>query len=430
MTDVSNELSQVPLGLLKLNDDAISLVKKLVNQKDHENYYELISIHLKKDSIAFFDNLKNAIDILNVWIDKPNTFTLAPIKINARKKYIEMLENTKKYYNISINIIKNVTKNESLLHNLLFLKEYNFTLIFTNPTVPHIRKQIDFLQEYPFDSIDDKLQLGLSIGSARFDSPEQALQALCAYIERTTPDCIKHEKTNVKKNIAEIGYIKQIITLDTVIFSLKISFKNSKGINSYIYSDSSKIIHVLTNGNPPKKSLQKKLHILDINKYNLLLKFQEVIKKRLYYLIGLNNNVISFPYRVIDCVRLEPPCNNKNIISKIDVWNNLFQCYSCKIDLCANGCGKLYHGIVPCDMSIDEATELEIKNNTKQCPGCIINDRITNVYKFEGCNHITCTICTSEFCYKCGYKFVLNQYDKYDEDVTNHYSSGCLQFEN
>lgn len=429
--DISNDM-------LKLNDIAINVLKDMsqgfTTQPTLAN--ETMMQHLKKTTPKFYDNLKYAIQILSGYVDQPKKLNGLPIKLKARREYLDKLELVKKFYNSSVNIIRNITKSDSPLQNLLFVSEHDFQFKYIPPKQPHFRKQIDFLQELSFDSAElseSKLQLSLSQGSTRFDSPEQAFDALSAYIERTTVDSLICTRTHYpQKNPAEIGYIYQKFLLESAIFKLKISFKNTKGIQSYVLSDSTGIIHVLTNGVPPRKAIgtNRSLHPLLKTKYKLLIEYNQIVKKRLIYLIGLNNMVTTFPYRVISCCRLQPSCTEQSIIMKCDYsWNNLVQCSSCKMDLCADGCGKIHHGLTPCDVSVDEASELTIKSTTKQCPGCIAIGRTTNVFKYEGCNHMVCTICSCEFCYKCEYKFRANQYGKYDEDITLHYASVCAQFD-
>ncbi len=87
-----------------------------------------------------------------------------------------------------------------------------------------------------------------------------------------------------------------------------------------------------------------------------------------------------------------------------------------------------------CDVILDEKTELMIQNSSKKCPN--VNCGVF-IHKTDGCNHITCSLCHTEFCYLCNAELPKDIHGHYD--VSAHFNTGvwgvgqingCLQFEN
>ena len=86
-----------------------------------------------------------------------------------------------------------------------------------------------------------------------------------------------------------------------------------------------------------------------------------------------------------------------------------FTCADCNHDTCFN-CKKAHHPPRTCAdqealalahaRPIDQASFNLIRNTSVQCPGCK-----AWVHKYRDCNHMTCTICRTEFCYRCGMAF-------------------------
>jgi len=98
-----------------------------------------------------------------------------------------------------------------------------------------------------------------------------------------------------------------------------------------------------------------------------------------------------------------------------------------------NNCEQIYcyvhsnaHGPeMTCEEYDEKNKEEFIKNreaagkDAKECPGCGIL-----VQKSQGCNHMTCTKCSTEFCYVCGANITG------EENVIRHYQEGnCDQFD-
>ena len=102
-------------------------------------------------------------------------------------------------------------------------------------------------------------------------------------------------------------------------------------------------------------------------------------------------------------------------------------CGLCQMDLCASGCGRIYHGNAPCTVSLDEASAAFIQESSKPCPQCGVH-----IHKTDGCNHMTCR-CRCEFCWICGVEMPRDEYGKYRTDM--HFGvygegvgGGCHQF--
>jgi len=74
---------------------------------------------------------------------------------------------------------------------------------------------------------------------------------------------------------------------------------------------------------------------------------------------------------------------------------NFSFCPKCKKESHTGECGQ--HASLMQRKRENESSNQWIVSNTTPCPKCHVR-----VFKNEGCNHVICSICKSEFCYRCG----------------------------
>ncbi|TGZ62245.1 hypothetical protein CRM22_007567 [Opisthorchis felineus] len=111
-----------------------------------------------------------------------------------------------------------------------------------------------------------------------------------------------------------------------------------------------------------------------------------------------------------------PGCNNNPVI--LD-YKDLGRCTICEMAFCPR-CNCVSHGMQKCPKRSSEsddeekridaeesATQKYLKENSKRCPGCG-----AHVLKNEGCNKMTCSNCSSFFCWLCG-KSILDRRNPY-----------------
>jgi hypothetical protein len=92
-----------------------------------------------------------------------------------------------------------------------------------------------------------------------------------------------------------------------------------------------------------------------------------------------------------------------------------FTCADCNHDTCFI-CHKAHHPPRTCAdqeafvlahaRPVDQASFNLIRNTSVQCPGCK-----AWVHKYQDCNHMTCTVCKTEFCYRCGMAYGISGED-------------------
>ena len=233
----------------------------------------------------------------------------------------------------------------------------------------------------------------------------------CA-IDEATPDQLLCEEyfdfsNNVFGSVIVEGYI----------FSINLNVKHGFKVGK-INTTSSKIMHWLTN-NELKESHITSDKLLSFN-YPGLVEYDITVKKKIYQSINQKHNDPEFPLRTIQCYR--PNCQHYNIYKKgVNQQGNLLKCTNCRISEFCKLCEKPYHGNTPCDITVDEQTEIWINDNTKACPNPKCKKRIQ---KNEGCNHMTCKQCSTHFCWLCNQIYTHN-------DVNNHYRErnpygGCI----
>jgi len=92
-----------------------------------------------------------------------------------------------------------------------------------------------------------------------------------------------------------------------------------------------------------------------------------------------------------------------------------FKCNECGLVTCVkHGIATTETGQFCCELDYGDSDET-IKKIAKRCPHCKVP-----IQKNEGCNHMTCKLCTGQFCYSCGEAYVAGHFD----------GARCKQFEN
>ena len=133
------------------------------------------------------------------------------------------------------------------------------------------------------------------------------------------------------------------------------------------------------------------LSIIDKDK-NLITKYNKFIK-RLEILNDPNKKFCPYP----ECDSYAEQNNSKN-----------------KIVLCKNGhkfcfiCLKNHNEKTNCEEEIDNDFKIWMKNRiVKRCPKCKLWTE-----KNEGCNHMTCSQCRTQWCWLCGQLYDINHFSK------------------
>lgn len=137
------------------------------------------------------------------------------------------------------------------------------------------------------------------------------------------------------------------------------------------------------------------------------------------------------------------------MIQNTVVKRTIGHCVYCDFNFCCD-CGRSWHGNTLCpgiltkylfgseddkaklrekygrqltDLVEDAASAAWIQSNCRLCPSCK-----ATTFKNGGCNHITCKVCSNQWCWECG--------DYYTEDhfvrpiAANNYAQGmCQQFD-
>ena len=226
---------------------------------------------------------------------------------------------------------------------------------------------------------------------------------------------------------------------DNINVKLKIPISGFEDTH-WIESDCSKLRHILCGGCSPIKSKGGNQKMSSSSKdfsrlFPIYDKFLRSLKQQLIKIIDTHSQDRNCPLSVVSCIRLQPPCNKKNICLKVSHGGSTsIKCSDCQMEYCSRGCGRIDHD-GPCEISTDEASEKLISETTLPCPECR-----APVVKIEGCNHMTCVngSCSHQFCYVCGKSI---QRDEHGHQLTSlHFAptsysdigipGGCNQFGN
>lgn len=256
-----------------------------------------------------------------------------------------------------------------------------------------------------------------------FESVDEFFSLLHASCENVVPEQLIFlsvlEAMKIKNKILfGNNDIRRInVCLDKIDLQLRLihTDPNVKGV---INMSSDKITNLLID--KQQKSIDMKLVQSNFNggyqyigsHWNLrhYIKFHNIVNKIITQQI---NNTKTHIY--LTCLRQE--CG-KQWLEKAPNSNTKKEsrCIHCnRFDIC-RVCLKHGHGEHPCDKP-DEASILEIKTASKNCPNCNIN-----IIRNDGCSHMTCK-CGAHFCWQCGIEFSLSE--------INHHimHSGCSGYD-
>lgn len=410
---------------LALNDQALNVLREFSNTISIEQ----LSTHFK------YPKTPKQLEQINKLVASTQE-SLKNLEIQRGLKAKSRSERTKKDYNVKINSFLGLVLNSSCLSNLLLVNEQ---LKYVSKRVPRERQHVDFVNAV-FGSIVGEAPYLLHtkgpelIGGGRteFDTPQDCLSAMRACIEKCVnwKDNIIVHSTRDDKLKKYYGRFK-LVSNSRSLYSLKIPFA---GTEYWETSDSSRLRHILCGGNPPISApgtIQKKfMSDTDpafITLYPHYAEFLRLVKAQIKQIVRNSHSDESCPITIITCCRTDPYCNGETYCMKVSPTDSkLVTCGECNLYLCVGGCGRVFHGNTPCDVSLDEATLLEIQEVTKACPHCY-----SPIIKNEGCNHMTC-ICGCEFCWLCGSEMPRDSFNRYRTDL--HYgiegrglNGGCTQ---
>jgi hypothetical protein len=371
-------------------------------------------------------------------------------------------------HNKKLNTFLGHVLGSSPLQNLLFVNEQ---LKCVSKTVPRVRERLDFVDSFGGKVGEGKFLLhtkGPSIiggGRTEFDNPEACLSAMRACLERCV-DWTEHvivEDTRQRSFASTFSSTEAqdygTVKLVNLLCTLRIPFQ---GTEYWVPSNCSSLRHILSDGNPPRIKVMSQAQTLALAQaqvqartlsiaqarlqalqprlmtdtdpvfltlYPVYAEYLRLVKVQLKQLVRNNHSNDLCPITVIPCCRIAPACSGETFCNKVvQNGSKLVICVECKMDLCAGGCGRIYHGNTPCTSTLDEATDAFIHETSKPCPQCRFQ-----ITKDTGCNHMTCP-CHCEFCWTCGIELPRDAYGHYS--TTMHFSdrfgiganNGCSQF--
>lgn len=364
----------------------------------------------------------------------------------------EKKQQIRRIYNQAFNKLKGQLESNTILNNLLLIDS---NLRFMRVVVRQ-RERIDCLFGVPISPIlshetitktetktetedpdpEENSRLILRVkgdigGRVVFESAEHALSAMRSFIQNTSCDDINiiapeyYNSVNNKKSIGTCGILRLRLR-GFYSIQLKIRFPPYNKDSKYIYSNDNGLTHILCGGKPlnTRNNSMDSIDPSFRHVYPIYSEYLDLLYQRIKQLINLKYQDGNFPFMILSCCKSS--CGYNSIVAKPDFMNTkMSYCEKCDLDLCAGGCGRVFHGETDCTLSLDEASELVIKQTSMNCPGCR-----TACHKIDGCNHMTCT-CGIHFCYQCGQQLELGR-------VTEHYrdtefgvpGSLCDQFTN
>jgi len=330
-------------------------------------------------------------------------------------------KNTKKTYNSCLNLLLAVVSEDSIFQYLLPVDD---NLKFMRKRVPVQRTRIDFVNSVFGETfghgefiLHTKGPSNIGGGRTEFDSAEACLSAMRACIELSVSwsDLIIYSQHLPSY---PFGICKLFVSGDELFCSgIKIKFP---GTEYWEPSDSSRLRHILCSGKPPKKSTIPFDDPILNRMHPHYIEFLQLVRTQIIQIIQNSHSNPDCEYTIIPCCKTNPECNGKTLCRKYTGFmSKLATCGECNLDLCIGGCGRIYHGDTPCNISLDEASEAVILGTTKRCP----NDRCNiPIYKSEGCNHMTCSHCRTEFCYICGDELPRDDNGRYS--TVMHFNQG------
>jgi hypothetical protein len=423
---------------LNAHKDAIQLLSDL-NQLDKDIKSPEYLIHFKKVFSPIQSSHRN--NVVCVFLHE-----LELLKVELELPLKKRVKKFRKMYNIALNKFYGILVVDSVFNNILPI---NDSFCFQSKRVGRVRTHTDFTSPFG-DVVGQNGGFVLHTrgpketggGRTEFDSSSTCLMALRAGIEASVKwddiesSSVYWESTNLSQFSRKYGIFKFRINFEVIFMSLKIRFPGTK---YWEKSDSPRIRHILCGGNPPKKISRsdKQDTMLSDEQMNVLYpdyaEFLCLVKKQILQIIRNSTNNPNCVYSILPCCRISPVCNKQNLVLKDSgTLSKRFYCRECNLDLCAAGCGRIYHGDGSCEETFDEASEALINKITKSCsnPNCRFA-----TFKDGGCNHMTCTRCSTQWCWVCGLELPRNENGRYSTDLhyrINHYgigvNGGCHQF--
>ena len=342
---------------------------------------------------------------------------------------------TKKNYNLELNSLLGIVLPSSPLRNLLFVNEQ---LKYVSKRDPHVRKHVDFVDAFGGTVGDARFLLhtkgpqAIGGGRTEFDTSEACLSAMRACIEGCVDWETHVEHTFFYDTRQPLYGLVKLIPTDSIVYGLKIHFVGSE---YWVRSDDPRLRHILCAGNPPRvdaksqqKGLMSETDTVFVSLYPHYAEFLRLVKAQIKQIVRNSHSNEGCPISIIPCCRIEPACSGETYTRKfVRGGSKRVACGLCRMDLCAGGCGRIYHGNTPCEVSLDEASAAFIQETSKPCPRCGIH-----IHKSDGCNHMTCT-CRCEFCWLCGVEMPRDVHRRYRTDI--HFGvrgegvdGGCRQF--
>jgi hypothetical protein len=354
--------------------------------------------------------------------------------IKYKLKHIKLPINiVVKYYNNNINkIISWLSKKEcddfniinarNIISNMCYYnKMCQLKIKSENYGFPKIKINYDGLQidntlpiKFKLSSINNNIN-----GTFAFNSIYELFTMLRVSIEQAT---INNINIKLPLYINKGGYVYIPETEEIITLNLSVTHNYNKYI---INSTDNIILHYLSNIKHLSYELILELfnssnNIITRSKFGIYKEFHDLVYEKIHQLVDASYNLHSNKYVYIQCYR--PECNHKNIFIKKNIYA---KCYKCNIGEFCIKCRSSSH-TGECN-NIDNASIDFIDNTCIKCPLCNVN-----VYKFDGCNHMRCSLCSQQFCYLCGTSYntpneVINHHLG---DVTENVCSGIINRSN
>lgn len=412
-----------------LHENAVTIFKNLAHNVELGNV-ELCREHFKIKSSKFFVELQKLLIKFCEYLTQMETTK----KIVAKKGQPSF----KKLYNTTLNMIRQRLTTGSELFNILFI---NADQKFISHSTEHFAQRTNLVgiaeKDFIIGSMSNENEqlhiLRLSEGRCGFETLNEMLSYLLNCVENAGIDnlIVKSSKEmKIKRKDGGGSLHVEIPQTETPTTRIKKPRKNNPSETQTFYinlpfcdktinSNSSRIKHFLFGSNWDIERIDFNPNTcLPYTKSTLYHQYNVAVYARIFQLIDMHSNNPTFEYSLVKCCRTHPtPCEVINIVKKSPT-PQLVEC-QCHMQLCSKGCGKAYHGISECDISLDEATEQFLATH-KSCPKCN-----AKVHKFEGCNHMTCR-CKIQFCYICGQEYQKDIYNYYM--VTEHHQTMCPQY--
>jgi len=378
-------------------------------------------------------------------VSSPNKLSKRDNIINAMVLHLNQLESQKalppkrrsksfrNQYNRRLNLFGGILTDDSILHNLLSLND-QYKLM-----SKRIRIRRDFLSPFG-DSIDNSCFIlhthgpkSTGGGRTQFGSAIECMSAMRYYISNSVAWCDVIEE-EVFDDSEDFGAMNISVRGNSYKLVLRISFA---GTDYWELSNSSRLRHILCGGNPPpvvgRTPMISQSNPQFAKLYPVYSEYLELVQKQILQIIRNSDQNPDCKFTIIQCCRTSPVCTKANACLKpIRGISKRLVCGDCEIDLCAAGCGRIYHGESFCTISFDEASQELINQISKQCPNPRCRVRIE---KSDGCNHMTCVTCRTEFCWICNMELPRDEHGRYSTFM--HYrptqfgigvENGCPQF--